>query len=624
MSTPKINLEPLAINEILEKKFFIRHYQRGYRWTQQQVEQLLDDIDAFVPREVVGDANKKTFYCLQPVVVKRLEADSIPGRVLEGEWLEVVDGQQRLTTIYLILRYMNDLWLGRQKIKLFEIDYETRDQCVEFLQQIEVNDDEVTVQLNKKNIDFYHISMAYQTIRDWELNYTKKYDGKILDNANFQSKFLSFSKVIWYEVGRQEDSVELFERLNLGKIPLTNAELTKALFLAADSFKNLGKEEQRIKQFEIALLWDEIEHKLNELDQKFWSFITNKKREAYDTKIDIILDLIAEKSDSEQDPLFTFIQFSQKNSRSGGQNLLEIWTEIEQFYYTLVEWNNDRNLYHRIGYLITSREVPGFKKLTIHELVKFSMTHDKETFHARLKSQIKNSVAFELSELRYGDDPDKLFNVLLLFNVETYRCSKAISEFYPFKQHKGNLWSLEHIHARNSDGLDKNKREQWREWLEHHAPLLPELHQNGSFSAKADEVKIAISDIDKYNTETLTWQRFLEIFKRVNNLLTHDADEINSESDGLSNMALLSQPDNASLNSSAFEVKRRKIIEMDKDGHFIPVCTRRVFLKYYNAQNSPAQSFFWSPGDRRNYFKELKDALREYLPHNVEEVNDED
>ena len=252
------------------------------------------------------------------------------------------------------------------------------------------------------------------------------------------------------------------------------------------------------------------------------------------------------------------------------------------------------------------------------------MTHDKETFHALLKSQISDSVAFEPSELRYGDHPDQLFNVLLLFNVETYRCSKSIAEFYPFRQHKGNSWSLEHIHARNSDGLDQTKKEQWTKWLDHHAPLLPELLQNENFSTKVDEINTAISDVEKCNNEMLTWQRFSEIFKRVNDLLTHDADEIDGESDGLSNMALLSQPDNASLNSSAFEVKRRKIIEMDKEGHFIPVCTRRVFLKYYNAQNSPAQSFFWSPEDRRNYFNELKTALYEYLPHSVEEENDED
>ncbi|MBU1012781.1 MAG: DUF262 domain-containing protein, partial [Bacteroidetes bacterium] len=332
-------LKPKAISELLENKFFIRHYQRGYRWTSQQVEQLLDDIDSFVPREVPGKHDKKTFYCLQPIVLKKLKTDSASDRLMEGEWYEVIDGQQRLTTIYLILKYINEFWTGRQKKNLFKIDYETREDCVKFLQGIKVNSDDVTVDINKRNIDFYHISKAYQTIRDWERNYHDQHSGKPLDDAEFQSKFLSYSKIIWYEVKDNEDSEDLFERLNIGKIPLTNAELTKALFLSEDSFKELGHEEKRLRHFEIALLWDEMEHKLNDQDMKFWSFITNKKRADYDTKIELILELMAGKSDDEKDPLFTFLHFSRQKSLS------EIWSNIELFYHTLLEWNSNRDLY---------------------------------------------------------------------------------------------------------------------------------------------------------------------------------------------------------------------------------------------------------------------------------------
>ena len=70
------NLKPLPINELLDKQFFVPHYQRGYRWTNQQVEQLLDDIDSFSPREVPGKSNQKTFYCLQPIVVKLMDDEA--------------------------------------------------------------------------------------------------------------------------------------------------------------------------------------------------------------------------------------------------------------------------------------------------------------------------------------------------------------------------------------------------------------------------------------------------------------------------------------------------------------------------------------------------------------------
>jgi len=48
----------------------------------------------------------------------------------------------------------------------------------------------------------------------------------------------------------------------------------------------------------------------------------------------------------------------------------------------------------------------------------------------------------------------------------------AISEFYPFRLHKNATWSLEHIHAQNSESLDQNKREQWISWLNNHKEVL--------------------------------------------------------------------------------------------------------------------------------------------------------
>jgi hypothetical protein len=320
---------------------------------------------------------------------------------------------------------------------------------------------------------------------------------------------------------------------------------------------------------------------------------------------------MADKSDNEKDPLYTFLKFSQKNAE---KSLSELWSEIEQFYYTLVEWNNDRELYHLIGYLISSREVGGFKKKKLSELATFSITHDKSEFKELILNQIKSSVAFEISELRYGEHSDQLFNVLLLFNVETYRCSRSIAEFYPFKQHKGNQWSLEHIHARNSDGLDKNKKEQWKEWLDHHTPLLKELSSHESFHEQSVDLEEIIEMIDRYNNDKLSWQRFSDIFDKVNAVLTDNAGSVDVEGHGISNLALLSQPDNAALNCSAFEIKRREIVRLDKEGSFIPICTRRVFLKYYQESQSVGQSFFWAPEDRTAYTNELMAMLQNYLP----------
>lgn len=613
------NLKPVPINELLDKQFFIPHYQRGFRWIDLQVKQLLDDIDSFNPREITGKPNETTFYCLQPVVVKLMDEEDKKTHKLDGEWYEVIDGQQRLTTIFIILQYINQKWRGEDKLPQFSLNYETRPGCVEFLKELKVNSDD-TVKIVKSNIDFYHISKALQTIRSWQLDYLKE-KRKPLSTADFQRKFEASAKVIWYKVSNEEKGPALFERLNLGKIPLTNAELTKALFLSDESFNDLSGEDKKIKQFEIAKLWDHIEHKLNEPDKKFWSFITNKKRSHYDTKIELILDMISGKQEDQKDEYFTFLEFVKKQKDG---SLSAVWQEIEHFYFTITEWYENKDYYHKIGYLVTARNFGTFKGIDLGQLVKDSKVKNKTIFKEQIKDLIKESVKVELSELRYDKYYNQIFNVLLLFNVETNRKSDAISEFYPFKQHKDNLWSLEHIHARKSENFDKTVRKPWLKWLDLHKPLLEERLKVLVKQDEIDKFNRIISDIDRYNNEQLTWERFSNLFQQVNNIFTIDVETMDRDSEGIRNLALLSQPDNAALNNSVFEIKRREIVRLDKEGSFIPVCTRRAFMKYYNEDDLNTQNYFWSEHDRNAYFSAIVEKLNDYLPVNYIEDDTDD
>lgn len=130
----KLDLKSIA--ELRDMAFYIPAYQRGYRWTKRQVKDLLKDILEFSEKK--GNAG---IYCLQPlVVVKRLsDEESVMKRiheakdlsevrrllnVLKEQW-EVVDGQQRLTTIRLILEVL-------QQPHFYDIEYETRKDSVSF------------------------------------------------------------------------------------------------------------------------------------------------------------------------------------------------------------------------------------------------------------------------------------------------------------------------------------------------------------------------------------------------------------------------------------------------------------------------------------------------------------
>ena len=596
-------LKPLPIQDINDKKFFIPHYQRGYRWTEMQVQQLLNDIDQFIPIILNPKEGISSFYCLQPVVIKAMSIEKKQSHNLEGDWYEVIDGQQRLTTIFLIIQGINEFWEGKQKNPQFSLAYETREKSSNFLISLKQDDEIEDVLINHENIDFYYISKAYQTICNWIKSYKK-------NSSSFKIKFFENSKIIWYEVNSSEVSNNLFERLNLGKIPLTNAELVKALFLSEDSFNDLAEEERKIRQIEIAKLWDEIENKLNTEDEKFWAFITNKPRNKYETKIELLLDIITNKNEDKQDPYFTFTEFLREQQHSP---LLTIWDKIEQFYSTICDWYSDNEFYHKIGYLVSARSVGSYKGVNLAELVTKALDKDstKDSFKSYIDNLIQKSIDWNFKELRYDEDPNKIFNILLLFNVETNYLSEY--EPYPFKFHKSKNWSLEHIHARNSEKFDKTKKEQWLEWLKHHLPIL-ENRLSSLNVEDTNEIENVITQVKGYlsNPENLRWEKFDILFNEMHQFFNQNDDSLERDLDSLSNLALLGMNDNAALNNSIFEVKYRKIIEMDKEGKFIPICTRRVFMKYYNDNSTSQQHYFWSENDRQGYFANIENTLQKY------------
>ena len=229
----EIKLDTKLVGDITGA-FFVPSYQRGYRWGETEVVRLLDDIYA---------TEGKRNYCLQPVVVKK-----------NGDRYELIDGQQRLTTIYLIYRFMNEESFGFIDEPRFTLSYETRDKSENFLKSIDES-------RKDENIDFWFLCAAYESIKKWFAARDRK---STLTNVN--KYFDEIVKIIWYEVGEAEDAIGLFTRLNIGKIPLTNAEPVKAMFLSKGADKNVDKE----KQEEISLQWDNIEKELH--NNSLWYF----------------------------------------------------------------------------------------------------------------------------------------------------------------------------------------------------------------------------------------------------------------------------------------------------------------------------------------------------------------
>lgn len=542
-------------------KFLIPSYQRGYRWTEKEVKLLLDDI-------LCNGANP---YSLQPVVVRN-----------HGDYYELIDGQQRLTTIYLIYKYFHNASNGFFDDAKFSLSYETREQSENYLRNIDLS-------RRDDNIDFWFIANAYETIEHYFENRNKS------DWTELNSFFDKNVRIIWYEVPETESAVDLFTRLNIGKIPLTSSELVKALFLRETD------NEIKKHQEEISLQWDNIERDLH--DRRLWSFLSNEDGDRYSTRIDLLLDMMAKKNPAERDEYFTFFYFDDLAKTSG--SLYKVWQEIHHTFLILKEWRYDHDLYHYIGYLIAS----GY--MNLRDLYHDTKNFKKSEFLKYLKVKIKESIALvdkTYDELNYENGHLQIETLLLLFNVESVRTVDAGKQWFPFDKHKESYWSLEHIHAQQSKGLDTN--EKIRLWLKDHILSLSITGKDqNEISALIEKMKALISDIDENPKKAQVRDRFEEIQDNVIALLSPPGGEyIHS----LGNLALLDCGDNAALSNYVFDAKRNIVIDWDKNGKYIPFCTKMAFFKYYTP-SSDNQLHYWGARDRMAYLSAINDKLADYL-----------
>jgi uncharacterized protein with ParB-like and HNH nuclease domain len=558
------NLTEKAIGELLEFNFFIPSYQRGFRWTERQVEDLLNDVWDFITKT---EKKYNEWYCLQPVVVKKI-----------NNHYEVLDGQQRLTTIFLILKHLEPFIESERKS--FEIEYETRNtenyNSKLFLQSI----DKKSENDSSVNIDYFHIFQAYKKIKEWFQ--TKANQGYNSISSKFITPFLESTKVIWYEVDSGKDAIEIFTRINMGKIPLTNAELIKALFLNSSNFPNSDTEKIRLRQLEIASEWDRIEYSLQ--NDELWYFINNSENKL-PTRIEYIFDIMKniEGIQNGNDQYSTFRFFSDKFKTNTKDEIDNNWKEIKRTFQTIEEWFLDRELYHKVGFLRTAGE-----KIT--ELLNNAQKRQKNDFKKFLDSKISEKVKCDnLEELEYGKDNLRIKNILLLHNILTMLSNENETSRFPFdrfKKEKKEKWDIEHIHAIATEV--KVNQDAQKEWLENNFSKCE--HYND------DKLNSEIDEIVK-NNKTVSDEDFQKIIEYV----------LGEEDNSIRNLCLLDMGTNRSYKNDSFKNKRNKIIKNEKEGTFIPVCTRNVFMKYYSSELKDLE--LWNENDRVEYIKDIENVV---------------
>lgn len=603
------------IHQLLELKFYVDSYQRSYKWTKHQVQALLEDINDFECTQ------QQNFYCLQPIVIKKRQVNN-------EAYLELIDGQQRMTTIYIILSYL-------QKNNSFSLEYQTRKESAEFLrnQIIQVKDyteqsysDFIQKYPQFDNIDNFHFFNAYQCVQTW---FQKKQQSQPNIRQDWLNKLLNHTQVIWYQVpnkatelDEKAQAIQIFQRLNQGKISLTNAELIKALFLNALELETTT-ENLKIRQSEMANQWDLMEHTLQNPD--FWAFVCPHQQNNIYTRIELIFDLLSRKNtlitkSSTEEKLkknqeyYTFNYYAELVETKNG-SVLNLWKSVQQGFYRLSEWFSNDEIYHLVGFIV------GQKIKSITELWEISIDQDcsRSQFHTKLKNIIaehicknfdekfplQNSLIFE--NLNYGEN-SKIMSLMLLISIDLHRKQRTRFSFKSYYA-SGIQWSLEHIHAQNSKEQDDQNLDHWyAEQLD----VLKHITTDDLTPLYKQELEQALVD---WNTARNDANRmfYIELQEKY---LKHFFERQKHQ---LDNLCLLNKNDNSALGNMLFFEKRQKVINLHKnEDTFIPIATQWVFAKYFNAQ---AENFtIWSQQDRTIYRQALINCW-EYYQTDLFEVN---
>lgn len=585
----------IPIENLRGLHFIVKDYQRGYKWDSKQMEELIKDI-----HNHKEDQGK---YCLQPIIIRT-----------ETEGLELIDGQQRLTSIYLLHHYLNN------EIP-YSIDYQTRSGTQKFLkdhldhlkEQIEQGLDwdrflEVNSDHEFDNVDIYHLFHVYHAIHLW---FTNNHDDLFLRKLKTQVS------VIWYDI--KEDTIgqeaeDVFLNLNAGKIPLTNSELIKALFVL--SIQQTSTEEiARLKAFEFANEWDQIENKLQ--DDNFWFFIADHPYySTIDTRIDLIIDLVngiapPSKNWLDWDNMKAYRVY--ESSYLNGEDLN--WNTIKQTYNKLVEWYEDKELYHLVGYLINARI------FMLKDIINLSKKKDKNQFVASLVDRIKSEFnktnksghkPYDLDQVNYKDNRKESQNLLLLLNVQNF-LQDISSNRFPFDLYVKESWSVEHINPQNPREFKTTRA--LIVWFNSFLQYLSKHKEHMELESKIK------SFIQFLQTQTDLNKKLSEnrIGKERNTELDEIVDSLTELMNlhGIENLALLDRNTNSKIGNKVFIDKRNIIIDLFQNAKrekvFIPISTKDIFTKTYSKDRASVTDELFGPSDMEAYKNHIENQLNKYF-----------
>lgn len=562
-----------------DRLYKIPEYQRGYKWNEKQIVQLINDINGFDAED------DNLFYCLQNITLYPSTKDI--------NILHIVDGQQRLTTTYLLFCY-----LGLQEYLVNKFSYAVRKSSNSFIQRIQRENktfidhilstssfDDFCLQEKEEDYDHQDIFYMYSAIRTFEATLQNQQ----INIEVFKEKFTNNVKFIVNEIHSNIREQELFMNLNTGKVPLDGADLVRAIIITRvakeemESFKeNSVKDIVRLNEKRTRIGWE-----LDQLNQ-WWSHenvknyfnpfvkieLDNQETIQFNEEINPINILYklwaATKLKTEEKLRLKLFENTTISS-------LELYRELVSLNRTLNDWFSDREIYHYLGFIANNQRSFNFKKY--YKLWK-AKDITRDGFINYLKKEVQQIVlgSEDKKESGYGYWSEQMLN----FN------GRDKTNWYETDELEKFLILLDIIEISGNDSIPFLSAKHFRknkEDKEHIYPCTPknikELEKSTndytSIVQYLTDINLNLGELFPYNEKY--WKKRSELEKeeilKDLELKIHQLTPINA----IGNLVLLHYSINRGFGNDYYIDKRASVVNNVQSGEYVRQHTLNVFVK---------------------------------------------
>lgn len=128
-----------------------------------------------------------------------------------------------------------------------------------------------------------------------------------------------------------------------------------------------------------------------------------------------------------------------------------MWENVRCVYHIMEGWYNDYFMYNLIGYHRASKDGKTLRDIYL----KFIESKTKKEFKEWLVEECKDRIGYpDYMKLRYDTDKDKVYNLLLLFNIATLNKRPQEHVKFSFANFHNHEWDVEHISPQNPKDIE--------------------------------------------------------------------------------------------------------------------------------------------------------------------------